>query len=88
MSAMAKGRLTSEQVAIGRALSRRIAATVGIGYYRFTTVQRTENLICTTAALERRPELLFLSGWYYIGQNKNECLKPFLFFVVFKGESS
>ena len=45
------GRLRSEQVAIRCARSRQTAATAGIGYYRFTTVQRTENHICTTTAL-------------------------------------
>ena len=44
------GRLISEQVAIVRALSRQTAATAGIGYYRFTTVQRTENPICAIRA--------------------------------------
>ena len=40
------GRLISEQVAIERALSRQTAATAGIDYYRFTTVQRTEKQLC------------------------------------------
>ena len=55
------GRLISEQVAIGRALSRQTAATAGIGYYRFTTVQRTENHICTKGSAF----LIVSSGLYY-----------------------
>ena len=42
--------MISEQVAIGRALSRQTAATAGIGYYRFTTVQRTEKQLCESIA--------------------------------------
>ena len=44
------GRSISEQVAIGRSFSRQIAAAAGTGYYRFTTIQRTENPICAIRA--------------------------------------
>jgi hypothetical protein len=67
------GRLISEQVAIERALSRQTAATIGIGNYRFTTIQRTENHICAIRAFRSTVE-------------GSVCLQPrvimFFFFTV------